>query len=582
MNWSWLQRWQWRPGEWRLRDSQLFLALTIVIGVLAGLSAVLFALTIDAAGHFFFGMSPSSARLILVPTLVSLLTGVLLAKYFTEVRGSGVPQTKAAYHLRQGVMSPKVPIGKFLTGVLCIGSGHSMGREGPSVQIGAGIASAVGQWLRLPPERVKSLVPVGASAALSAAFNTPVAAVLFSLEEIIADMNAPLLGSTVVASVAAVIVERSLLGNEPLFHVPEYQLQHPLELLAYVALGIAGGLASVAFSKGLLRARQFFLGLPASTRMWQPAMGGFAIGLILLVFPEVAGVGYDHIDQALNGGLVLSAMVLLCVVKGAATIVSYSTGNAGGIFAPSLFLGAMVGGAVGAVVQWLAPIVGIPVGEPGAYALVGMGTLFAGIIRAPMTSVFMIFEITQDYQIFVPLMVANMISLFISRRYQKEAVYEALLKQDRVHLPGPLVQQSVGGWRAGDVMSTDLANVFVTPDTTAASAREQAVRHQQSCLIVGRQEALEGLVDLSALERAVAAGNGETPVADLAVDDFAHVHPDHAIDVVLDRFGRNPGDLLPVLNRANVRAVDGVITRETLMRVFGSKTAYRREKEPPP
>jgi len=211
-----------------------------------------------------------------------------------------------------------------------------------------------------------------------------------------------------------------------------------------------------------------------------------------------------------------------------------------------------------------------------------MGTLFAGIIRAPMTSVFMIFEITQDYQIFVPLMVANMISLFISRRYQKEAVYEALLKQDRVHLPGPLVQQSVGGWRAGDVMSTDLANVFVTPDTTAAAAREQAVRHQQSCLIVGRQEALEGLVDLSALERAVAAGNGETPVADLAVDDFAHVHPDHAIDVVLDRFGRNPGDLLPVLNRANVRAVDGVITRETLMRVFGSKTAYRREKEPPP
>jgi CIC family chloride channel protein len=573
----WPTRWRVPAGEWRLRDSQIFLALTIVIGVLAGLSAVLFALSIEAAGHFLFGMSPSAARVMLVPTLVSLLTGALLATYFRDARGSGVPQTKAAYHLRQGVIRPRVPIGKFVTGVLCIGSGHSLGREGPSVQIGAGLASAVGQWLRLPPDRVKTLVPVGASAALAAAFNTPVAAVLFALEEIIADLNAPLLGSTVVASVAAVIVERSILGNEPLFHVPEYQLQHPLELVAYVALGIVGGLASVAFSKGLLRARGFFLGLPASTRMWQPAMGGFGIGLILLAFPEVAAVGYEHIDQALNGGLVLSAMVLLCVVKGGATILSYSTGNAGGIFAPSLFLGAMVGGAMGLVVQWLAPMVNVPVGEPGAYALVGMGTLFAGIIRAPMTSVFMIFEITQDYQIFVPLMVANMISLFISRRYQKESAYQALLKQDRVHLPGPLVQQSVGGWRAGDVMSTDVERVIVEPAMPAARAIERATAAQATTLIVGRRDHVNGLVPVDAIERAIADGRPEASVASLMIHDWTHVHPDHAIDVVLDRFGRNPGGLLPVLNRANVQAVDGVITRETLMRVFGSATARRPE-----
>jgi CIC family chloride channel protein len=577
----WPTRWQFSAGEWRLRDSQLFLALTIVIGVLAGLSAVLFALSIDAVGHFLFGMSPSASRLILVPTVVSLFTGVLLAKYFTDVRGSGVPQTKAAYHLRQGVMSPRVPIGKFITGVLCIGSGHSMGREGPSVQIGGGLASVVGQWLRLPPERVKSLVPVGASAALAAAFNTPVAAVLFSLEEIIADMNAPLLGSTVVASVAAVIVERSLLGNEPLFHVPGYQLQHPLELLAYVALGIVGGLASVAFGKGLLKVRRFFISLPPSTRMWQPAIGGFGIGLILLVFPEVAGVGYEHIDQALNGGLVLSAMVMLCVVKGGATILSYSTGNAGGIFAPSLFLGAMVGGAVGMVVQWLAPMVGVPVGEPGAYALVGMGALFAGIIRAPMTSVFMIFEITQDYQIFVPLMVANMISLFISRRYQKEAIYEALLKQDRVHLPGPLVQQSVGGWRAGDVMSTDVERLLVDPSMSVSRARALADGAQATALIVGRRDSVAGLVTVQDLDAAIGDGRAETIVGALAAGDWAHVHPDHAIDVVLDRFGSNPSGLLPVLNRANVQALDGVITRDTLMKVFGSKTARRRDREPP-
>jgi CIC family chloride channel protein len=561
----WPANWSLGDGEWRLRESQLFLALTIVIGVLAGLSAVLFALSIDAAGHFLFGASPSTARTILVPTLVSLVSGVLLVRYFTDVRGSGVPQTKAAYHLRQGHIPARVPIGKFITGVLCIGSGHSMGREGPSVQIGAGLASGIGQWLRLPPERVKNLVPVGASAALSAAFNTPVAAVLFALEEIIADLNAPLLGSTVVASVAAVIVERSVLGNEPLFHVPEYQLQHPAELLAYAALGIVGGLVSLAFCRGLLAARRFFLSLPASTRMWQPALGGLAIGIVLVFVPEVAGVGYEYIDQALNGGLVISAMVLFCVVKGGATIVSYSTGNAGGIFAPSLFLGAMLGGTVGLIMRAIAPF---PVAEPGAYALVGMGTLFAGIIRAPMTSVFMIFEITQDYQIFVPLMVANMISLLISRRYQPEPVYHALLKQDNVHLPGALVRQSVGGWRAGDVMSGDMT--FVDPAASIAAAGEAARAAGVACLIVGARDRVAGLVARETLEAALAEGRGGEPVTAVAVDDWAHVHPDHAIDVVLDRFGHNPG-LLPVLSRANVNAIEGVITQETLMQVFGRR-----------
>lgn len=571
--------WSLRLTDWRLRENQLFLALTIVIGVLSGLSAVLFALSIEAVQHFLFGMDPTAPRLILVPTLMSLLTGVLLAKWFNDARGSGVPQTKVAYHLRQGIIHPRVPLGKFLTGVLCIGSGHSMGREGPSAQIGAGLASGIGQWLRLPPERVQMLVPVGASAALSAAFNTPVAAVLFALEEIIADLNAPLLGSTVIASVAAVIVERSLLGNEPLFHVPEYQLQHPAELLAYVGLGIIGGLASLAFSKGLLRARAFWLRQPEHTRMWQPAIGGLAIGVVLVFVPEVAGVGYEHIDQALNGGLLLSAMVLLCVVKGGATVISYSTGNAGGIFAPSLFLGAMVGGVVGLLVQMQTFF---PVGAPGAYALVGMGTLFAGIIRAPMTSVFMIFEITQDYQIFVPLMVANMTSLFISRRYQPESVYHALLKQDRVHLPGPLLRRSAGGWRAGDVMSTDVR--VVGPDTTAAAALEAIALAGVSCLPVGRKKLLNGLVTRERLEAELAAGRPETPVSKLVADDFAHVHPDHAIDVVLERFSRNPG-LLPVLSRVNIHTVVGLITRDTLMRVFGSKAASQASAKgsaPPP
>lgn len=280
----------------RLRESQIFLALSIIIGILAGLAAVLFSLAIDRTDYALFGLAPSPLRTFFVPVLVSLGTGVLLATVFGGVRGSGVPQTKAAFHLQGGVIPARVPVGKFLTAVLCIGSGHSMGREGPSVQIGSGIASVIGQWLRLSPARLKELVPVGAAGALAAAFNTPIAAVLFALEEIIGDMNATLLGSTVVASVAAVVVERSILGNEPLFRVPAYALVHPAELIGYAALGVVGGLMSLAFCKSLLALRIAFRRMPSWTVMLQPAMGGVAIGAVLLLVPEVKGVGYDYVD----------------------------------------------------------------------------------------------------------------------------------------------------------------------------------------------------------------------------------------------------------------------------------------------
>jgi CIC family chloride channel protein len=236
----------------------------------------------------------------------------------------------------------------------------------------------------------------------------------------------------VAASVASVIVARSILGNEPLFHVPAYELAHPAEIGAYAALGVVGGLVSVAFSRMLLHWRAVWLRLPERTRILQPAVGGVLIGALLVVEPAVAGVGYEYVDQALNGELVLTSMLLLGGLKIVATITSYVTGNAGGIFAPTLFIGAMTGGAVGWVVNTYAPIA---TAEPGAYALVGMGALFAGIIRAPMTSVFMIFELTQDYEILVPLMVANMLSLLISRQLQPLPIYTALLEQDGTKLP---------------------------------------------------------------------------------------------------------------------------------------------------
>jgi len=494
-------------AQLRGRENQVFLLVVVVVGVLAGLSAVLFSLAIDVVTRVFFGLTPSTLRLIAVPTGVSLVTGVALAYVLPEVRGSGVPQTKAAYHLAGGVIPWRVPLGKFLTGALTIGAGHSLGREGPSVQIGAGLASGLGQWLHLPAHRVRELVPVGAAGALAAAFNTPVAAVLFALEEVIGDNNAPLIGSTVIASVASVIVERSILGDAPLFEVPVYHLVHPAELAAYAALGIGGGILSVIFCKLLLGLRAAFLRLPSATRWAQPAVGAVIVGTILVFQPGVMGVGYDYVNQSLNGGLVLSTMAALCVMKLVATTISYSTGNAGGIFAPTLFIGAMAGGALGIVVHTYAPF---PTAEPGAYALVGMGALFAGVVRAPMTSVFMIFEITQDYQIMVPLMAANALSYVISRRYQHEPVYHALLRQDRVHLPSAL-PVATSSTRAADVMQPTSGNRL----------------------------------------------DGHPAV---------HVHPDHTLDVVLERLGRARG-VLPVVDRADTGRVIGVITRDSILDV---------------
>jgi CIC family chloride channel protein len=543
----------------RLRENQIFLALTILIGVLAGLAAVLFTLAIKGATHAFFGTSPSNLRVVLVPTVVSLITGFLLAKFFPEVRGSGVPQTEAAYHLQQGVIPLRVPFGKFLTGVLCIGSGHSMGREGPSVQIGAGIASALGRWFRLSPARVQSLVPVGAAAALAAAFNTPVAAVLFALEEIIGDMNASLIGSTVVASVTSVIVERSILGNQPIFRVPQYHLVHPAELLAYAALGVAGGIVSLAFCKGLLYARAFFLRLPARTKIYQPAVGGLIVGVMLIFFPQVLGVGYEYVDQALNGGLLLRMLIVLCLAKLVATIVSYASGNAGGIFAPSLYLGAMAGGTVGVLVHRFAPF---PTGDPGAYALVGMGTLFAGIIRVPMTSVFMIFELTQDYQILVPLMVANMLSFMISKRYQAKPVYHALLEQDHIHLPSPASRVAPGGWRARDAMTTEVT--FLPADGTVQDALRCATESGAPAVFVGSRDALQGMVTREALQQAVQTGQAAAPVVSLADHSWEHVHPDHSLELAMERLKRAPG-VLPVLNRSHIHCLEGIITSDSLL-----------------
>ena len=565
------------PESWTRRleqhEDRVFLVLTLVIGAVVGLIVVAFILLTGNLGARMYPPGGSPWRRLLVPVAGSLVTGYLLTRYFPNARGSGIPQTKAALFAREGFIKFRTVFGKFFCCSAALASGIALGREGPAVQVGAGIASVLGRRIGLGPERVKALIPVGTSAAVAAAFNTPIAGVLFALEEIMGDMNAPVLGSVVLSSATAWIVLHLLLGDEPLFHVPAYQLVHGAEFALYALLGVLGGLVSVAFVKLLLGLRAWFLRQPKTTEWFQPVAGGLLVGIMGWFVPESLGIGYQYVGDALNGNMALKAMALLLAMRVAGTAVCYASGNAGGIFGPALFIGAMLGGTVGSIARTAFPD---HVASAGAYALVGMGTAFAGIVRVPMTSVIMIFEVTRDYSIIVPLMISNLISFFISRRLQPDAIYEALSRQDGIHLPASGADAVHSAPRVVDAMLSDAG--FIDPQATVQEALDRIRSLGVHAWPVAGGRQLLGMVTASHLESASDDGAACRPVSEvveppshghLDADSFPHLHPDHSLDLALQRMGETRLDALPVVSRANVRDMLGVITLASVLRAYG-------------
>jgi CIC family chloride channel protein len=567
----------------RQNESQLTIVLSLLIGALVGLVIVAFILLTGRLAARMYPPGGAGWHRILVPTLGSVSTGYLLWRYFPLARGSGIPQTKFALFVNEGRISFRTVLGKFFCCSASLASGIALGREGPSAHIGAGLASVIARKLGLSPERVKALVPVGCSAALAAAFNTPIAGVLFSLEEVMGDLHASVLGTAVLSSATSWMVLHLVLGDDPLFHVSGYRLVHPSELGIYAVLGVVGGLGSVCFVKLLLGLRAWFMRLPKWSVWLQPAVGGLAVGVMGYFVPEVMGVGYNYVEKVLNGDLVLQVVVLLAVLKIVATAVCYSSGNAGGIFGPSLFIGAMMGGAVGSVAHHFLPNY---TAGPGAYALVGMGTAFAGIVRTPMTSVIMIFEMTRDYTIIVPLMISNLIAFFISQRLQREPIYEALAHQDGVHLPTPESRSDHGKVRISQVMRS--APVLLAADTSVNSALDLVKDHHamDSTRVVpldawpvaeGRE--FLGMIQDSQLKQAASNGNATQTVGELGdsgfrhhrpeAKDFPHVHPDHTLSLALERMGTTKLHVLPVVSRANVRQLLGIVVLEDVLEAYG-------------
>lgn len=544
----------------RRNEAQLSLALSLVIGAVVGLVVVAFIILTGRLAVRMYPPGGAAWRRVLVPTLGSLVTGVLLFRYFPFARGSGIPQTKYALYVEDGRITMRTVLGKFFCCCTALASGVSLGREGPSVQVGAGIASVISRRLGVSRSLVKSQLVSGSAAALAAAFNTPIAAVLFALEEITGDLHAPVLGSVVVGSATAWMVLHLFLGDQPLFHVSGYQLVNPVEFALYALLGIVGGLASVAFVKLLLHLRLYFRTWPKWTVWLQPTIGGLTTGLIGWFYPDVMGAGYHYVDSVLNGDAVVKTLFILAALKIIATAVCYSSGNAGGIFGPSLFIGAMVGGAFGSVVHGLFPAY---TAGPGAYALVGMGVAFAGIVRSPLTSVIMIFEMTRDYSIIVPLMISNLIAFFISYRLQHEPIYEALATQDGVHLPTAEARTQLLRLRVSDAM-TEAGEIFA-PHTLVAEAAKQT-----GPIAVGDSRALWGILDPLSVQAALPQGGTLAELLRGPLDgEFPHLHTDHSLAIALDRMGSSGLRILPVVSRANIHHVVGIVTLDAVLNAYG-------------
>lgn len=545
------------------REERLFLVLSIFIGILSGLLVVAFRVAIEWIKVLLLGSAPhpGQLRLILMPAGMGLIVAALVVWVFPGARGSGVNQTKAALYVYNGYISFKTVIGKFLTSALALGSGQSLGPEDPSLQIGAGVASVIARRLKMSRQRLRLFAPIGAAAGLAAAFNAPISAMLFVIEEVIGSWSAAVLGSIVLAALSSVVVARLFWGAEPMFHVPTVELRDPRELLAYAVMGVIGGFVAVIFSTTLGYLRPRLRSLPRWTLICQPALAGLIVGAIgYFGFPQVMGVGYGVIDQAMHAQFTWQVLLALAVFKLVATTISFSTGTPGGMFAPTLFIGAMLGGAVGTFEKLFFPHL---TGSIGAYALVGMGVLFAGFLRVPLTSVFMVLEVSGNYSIILPVILANTIAYLISRSLQPVPIFEVFTHQDGLHLPSMEEQREEVHLHIEDALRPVDIPVLQGSDSlakaseafTAAGVDTLLVRMWDKSWYALTREELTGI---EALQRP------ETPIeAAVRNDRIPELYPDLTLDSALSCFAR--WRVLPIQNRAIHGTLEGILTESDVL-----------------
>jgi len=558
--------------RWQPPERVIIVITALIVGVGAGLGAVAFRWLMDSITKLSFIAIPSALGflgryyVVVVPAIGGLIVGPLTYFFAREAKGHGVPEVMEAVALRGGRIRPVVGLVKALASAICIGTGGSVGREGPIVQIGSAWGSTIGQWLHFSDDRVRNLVACGAAGGIAATFNAPIAGVIFALEVILQEFSVGYFSTVVISSVTASVIGRVLMGDVPAFAVPSYSLVSVWELPLYAVLGTIAAFVATGFIIVLYKAEDLFERWPIPEYL-KPAVGGLAIGVMGLWVPQIFGVGYATIGSTLLNPASVSLLIVLLVAKLAATSITLGSGGSGGVFAPSLFMGAMLGGAFGSLVNGVFPD---STASAGAYALVGMAAVFAGAARAPITAILIMFELTDDYFIILPLMLSTVICTLLAEHLSRDSIYTVKLARRGIRL-------AMG--RDIDVMQGVFVSEAMTPveelDTVSSAmsvedlAREFERTRHHGYAVLDENGDLHGVVTHRDLEEAMHRGDvRHLTVGDIATSPPVTVHPEDPLWAALKKLSVRDVGRLPVVHRQHPRRLLGMVHRQDVIRAY--------------
>ena len=548
--------------------------LAVFVGLAGGFGAVGFRYLINFFQSLAYGSDGNLLDIvrsipwywrILIPTLGGLVVGPLVYFFAREAKGHGVPEVMEAVALKSGLIRKRLVVIKSLASAICIGTGGSVGREGPIVQIGSAIGSTIGQILKVSADRMRTLVGCGAAAGIAATFNAPIAGSMFALEIILGDFGLATFSPIVISSVIATAVSRHFLGDAPAFIVPAYELVSTWEFPLYVLLGLFCALVAVTFTKTLYRMEDFFDGLKFPEYL-KAVIGGVILGGISLLFPQILGVGYGAIDLSLAQSYAWWLMLVLALCKILATSITIGSGGSGGIFAPSLFVGAMAGGFFGAIVHNFLPSV---TASPGAYSIVGMGAAVSATTHGPLTALLMLFEMTGDYKIILPLMITCIISNIVGRQFLKESIYTLKLMRRGINLEEGKEVNVLKSIKVNEVMNTDVETI------TEALGLERLAEiisksKYNSFPVVSDGNKLTGILSYFDYNEAIFDEHlkGLVVAKDIATLDVVTISTDDNLYNALEKITFKDFAILPVVSTDDPTKLIGVLTRRDIMGAY--------------
>ena len=557
-------------------ENTFMIIMAVLIGLITGYVAIFFRKLISFFQNIFFNSRDVSHEyiyglpwylILIIPAVGGLLAGLIAHYYAKESKGQGVTEVLEAVINKSGYIRPRVILAKILTAGLTIGSGGSAGREGPIVQIGSASASAIGQIFRVKGSYLRIFVACGAAAGISATFNAPIAGAIFALEIIMGDFAISKFSPIVISAVTATVLSRYYLGDYPAFEVPDFELVSVYEFIPYVILGFLAAFTAQGLIKSMIKTEDIFNSFSSLPEWSKPAIGGLLVGSIALFFPHIMGVGYETMNMMLEGQLTWYFLLFLVFLKILTTSFTLSSGGSGGIFAPSLFLGAGIGGAVGIIANLIMPEYA---GSPGAYALVGMGAVVAAVMNAPLTNILMLFEITNKYEIILPLMVTCIISVVIKLQINRESIYSLKLLRKGIRIKDKFDHNILSELKISEFLQTNYVSVF--PDTPYSELYRLAlVSHHLNYFVTDEQGRLKGILSpyqIRSIGKDTNGINEKLTASDLILDKKIFFTIDDSIDLVISILDDTVLDEIPIVNNISERKLMGYISKTMVISAY--------------